>query len=115
MPPDTVKNRLKCTASVPSGGNPSFSNNLGTLMATFQKRQGAWRAIVRKKGYPSQSKTFTTKAWAQKWARQVEDLIEAGHVGEGSIPTLEELFGWHLAHLDKISDRGRKTSPLPII
>lgn len=77
-------------------------------MATFQKRQGAWRAIVRKKGHPSQSKTFTTKARAQKWARQVEDLIEAGHVGEGSIPTLEELCGWHLAHLDKTSNRGRK-------
>ena len=43
-------------------------------MATFQKRQGAWRAIVRKKGHPSQSKTFSTKARAQKWARQVEGL-----------------------------------------
>lgn len=77
-------------------------------MATFQKRRGLWRAIVRKKGHPAQSKSFTTKARAQKWARQVEDLIEAGLIGEGLVPTIEDLCSWHLAHLDRTSNRGRK-------
>jgi len=77
-------------------------------MASFQKRQGAWRAIVRKKGHPSQSKTFSTKARAQKWARQVEALIEAGLIGEGNIPTIDDLCRWHLAHLERTSNRGRK-------
>ena len=30
-------------------------------MATFQKRGSRWRAIVRKKGHPSQSKIFSTR------------------------------------------------------
>ena len=63
---------------------------------------------MRKKGHPSQSKTFSTKARAEKWARQVEDLIEAGLVGEGKTPTINELCDWHLAHLERTSNRGRK-------
>ncbi|EWH00690.1 site-specific integrase [Halomonas sp. BC04] len=77
-------------------------------MATYQKRGARWRAIVRKKGHGSQSKTFSTKARAQAWARQVEDGIEAGLVGQGPVPTLGDLFKGHLAHLDQTSDRGRK-------
>ncbi|MBZ9576766.1 site-specific integrase [Modicisalibacter sp. MOD 31.J] len=41
-------------------------------MATFQKRSGSWRAIVRKKGYPQVSATFDTKAQAERWAKQIE-------------------------------------------
>lgn len=41
-------------------------------MATFQKRSGAWRAIIRKKGYPQVSATFDTKAQAERWAKQIE-------------------------------------------
>lgn len=41
-------------------------------MATFQKRSGSWRAIIRKKGYPQVSATFDTKAQAERWAKQIE-------------------------------------------
>lgn len=41
-------------------------------MATFQKRAGKWRAIIRKKGYKPLSKTFPKKAMAQEWAKGVE-------------------------------------------
>ncbi|WP_342595510.1 site-specific integrase [Salinicola lusitanus] len=41
-------------------------------MATFQKRSGSWRAIIRKKGYPQLSATFDTKAQAERWAKQIE-------------------------------------------
>lgn len=46
-------------------------------MATFQKRGDRWRAIVRKKGHPAVSKTFSAKAMAQRWARETEREIEA--------------------------------------
>lgn len=77
-------------------------------MATYQKRGSRWRAIVRKKGYPVQSKTFSTKARAQVWAVQVERDLEAGLIGQGLAPTLGDLLAGHLVHLDKISSRGRK-------
>lgn len=47
-------------------------------MATYQKRAGRWRAIVRRQGHPAQSKTFQTKAMAERWAREVERDIESG-------------------------------------
>lgn len=46
-------------------------------MATFQKRGSSWRAIVRKRG-TTQSKTFDTKAQAQKWATALEAKLDAG-------------------------------------
>ncbi len=47
-------------------------------MAAFQKRGDKWRALVRKKGHPPQSKTFATKGMAQRWAREVERDIDLG-------------------------------------
>lgn len=53
-------------------------------MATITARRNAeggligWQAKVRKRGWPSQSKTFSRKADAERWARQVELEIERG-------------------------------------
>jgi len=42
-------------------------------MASIRKRGNLqWEARVRKKGYPTQSKTFTRKADAEDWARDIE-------------------------------------------
>ena len=42
-------------------------------MATITKRDnGKWQAKCRRKGFRSQSKTFRTKADAERWAREVE-------------------------------------------
>lgn len=42
-------------------------------MATFKQRaNGAWQAVIRRKGYPVQSRTFDRKLDAEIWARQVE-------------------------------------------
>jgi len=48
-------------------------------MATVRKR-GAyqWQAIVRRKGFPQQSKTFETRKDAEAWARKIEREIETG-------------------------------------
>lgn len=48
-------------------------------MATVRLRKsGWWQAIVERKGYPLQSKTFEFKDDAQKWARDIESLIDKG-------------------------------------
>lgn len=48
-------------------------------MAIIEKRGDLqWRARVRKKGYPGQSKTFMLKADAERWAREVEVEMERG-------------------------------------
>lgn len=48
-------------------------------MATIRKRgEYSWHAQVRRHGYPSQTRTFNTKAEAEKWARQVEAELDRG-------------------------------------
>ncbi|KAF0843123.1 site-specific recombinase XerD [Methylovorus glucosotrophus] len=45
-------------------------------MATIVKTDsGTWKALVRKTGWPSASKTFRVKRDAQDWARQIEDQM----------------------------------------
>lgn len=41
-------------------------------MAYFEKRGESWRAQIRRKGYPTLSATFDTKADAQRWAAEIE-------------------------------------------
>lgn len=47
-------------------------------MATFVEREQGIQAKIRRKGYPPQSRTFNTKAEAEKWARAVEHEMDRG-------------------------------------
>jgi len=48
-------------------------------MATIIKNSaGNWKALIRKKGWPTTSKTFNTKRDAQDWSRRVEDEMVRG-------------------------------------
>jgi len=48
-------------------------------MASIAKnKSGNWKAIVRKKGWPTTSKTFKTKRDAQDWSRRIEDEMVRG-------------------------------------
>ena len=47
-------------------------------MASILQVKGRWRAQVRRKGWPVYTKTFPTKAAAEKWARTIEADIDAG-------------------------------------
>ena len=48
-------------------------------MATFVKTpSGTWKAVVRKRGWPAQIKTFRLKRDAEDWARGVDDEITRG-------------------------------------
>jgi len=48
-------------------------------MATIRKKGNLqWHVQVRKKGYPTQTRTFTNKADAERWAKETEVAIERG-------------------------------------
>ena len=48
-------------------------------MATFEQREsGWWQAKIRRKGHPTQSKTFRLKDDAEVWARSVENEMDRG-------------------------------------
>lgn len=65
-------------------------------MATIRKRGDLqWEAQVRKKGQPAQSKTFSTRADAERWAKEIEIAIERGLFFDRSIAertTISELI-----------------------
>ncbi|CBW74361.1 DNA integration/recombination/inversion protein [Mycetohabitans rhizoxinica HKI 454] len=59
-------------------------------MATITRRDDRsaryrWQAKVRRKGFPSQSKSFPTKAEAEDWARSIEENIRWGTFVDTSI------------------------------
>ncbi len=47
-------------------------------MAYYEKRGDSWRAQIRRKGFPTLSATFDTKAEAQRWAAEVEGDMSRG-------------------------------------
>lgn len=48
-------------------------------MATITRTPGGrWKAVIRKRGWPTTSKTFRTKRDAQDWARNAEDEMVRG-------------------------------------
>jgi integrase len=50
-------------------------------MATYTKRGTAWKAQIRRKGYPTMTATFDTKAEAQRWANGIEgDMSRSKYV-----------------------------------
>lgn len=71
-------------------------------MASFRQRGGKWQARVLRNGYPDQSKTFETKADAEKWARSVESEIDKGqfaNVSEAQRTTLGDLIARYLVEI----------------
>jgi integrase len=50
-------------------------------MASIIQVGDKWRAQVRRKNSPVQTKTFTSKILAEKWARRVESEIDQGRTG----------------------------------
>lgn len=55
-------------------------------MATFKVRESGYvQAVVRRKGWPQQSKSFRTKTDAETWARQVEAEMDRGSFVSASL------------------------------
>ncbi|WP_426811361.1 hypothetical protein ABOC32_13450 [Pseudomonas sp. WOUb67] len=82
-------------------------------MATYEQRPGgAWRAKIRRKGYPSLSATFDTKAEAQRWAAEIEGGMSRARfvdMREAERKTFRHDFvpGRHIAAVNK-GQRGKK-------
>ena len=71
-------------------------------MASYRQRNGKWQARVLRDGYPNQTKTFTTKADAEKWARALESEIDKGqfvNVSEAQRTTLGDVIARYLAEV----------------
>ena len=47
-------------------------------MAALEKRSDYWRAKIRRKGYPIQTRSFDTKVQAEKWARDIKNEMDKG-------------------------------------
>ena len=47
-------------------------------MATFVKTKRGWKSVVRRTGWPTQSKSFATKREAEDWSKQVEVEMTRG-------------------------------------
>lgn len=65
-------------------------------MASVRKRGARqWQAQVRKRGYPQETKTFETRAAAERWVRQAEHEMDMGYFisrAEAESTTLGELI-----------------------
>ncbi|RJX81306.1 site-specific integrase [Pseudomonas sp. LS-2] len=69
------------------------TNGYDSPMAYYEKRGESWRAQIRRKGYPTLSASFDTKAEAQRWAAEIEgDMSRARFVDirEAESTTLAE-------------------------
>jgi integrase len=55
-------------------------------MASIRNRDGRWQARVSRKGFPTEVRSFDSRAAATKWARAIEASIDAGnHIGPSGI------------------------------
>lgn len=71
-------------------------------MASIRYRQNHWQARVRRRGYPDETKTFTTRQDAEKWARSIETDIDKGqfvNVSEAQRTTFGDLIARYLAEV----------------
>ena len=50
----------------------------GTVATITKTPSNTWKALVRKRGWPTTIKTFRTKRDAQDWARRTEDEMVRG-------------------------------------
>jgi integrase len=64
-------------------------------MASVRKRGDTWQARVTRKGFPDETKTFKTKAEAERWCRSIEANMDAGRyvsTREAEATLLEDLL-----------------------
>lgn len=54
-------------------------------MAAIRRRDSRWQVRVRRRGFPDQTKTFTTKLDAERWARAIENEMDRGQFIDRSL------------------------------
>lgn len=71
-------------------------------MASFRQHGNGWQGRIRRRGYPDITKTFETKADAEKWARAIESEIDKGqfiNISEAQRNTLGDLIARYLVEV----------------
>ncbi len=61
-------------------------------MASFSYRGNRWQVRVRRKGHPTETRSFATRQDAEKWARALEADMDRGvyaPVGEATSPRIQ--------------------------
>jgi integrase len=81
------------------------------MASVIQKPSGMWRAQVRHRGYPTQSKTFRTRANAEQWGRMIESEMDRGdfvdrHEAENN--TFADLLNRYLQEVTPLK-KGQRT------
>jgi hypothetical protein len=80
---------------------PAYRRRLWrSRMAGIWQYRGKWKCQVRKEGFPSQSKTFETKAQAVAWGIEVESKMNQGTFAGGTTKqsmTISEMLARYLA------------------
>jgi integrase len=56
-----------------------FGHTQELKMATIRKRNAVWQVIIRRQGFPKQSKVFSKKDEAIQWSRKIEHQIDQGN------------------------------------
>ncbi|AXE97332.1 site-specific integrase [Paraburkholderia hospita] len=81
-------------------------------MATISERgPGQWRAQVRRRGHPAQSRTFETKAEAQAWAKMIEaEIAWGGWASRGKAKAVTVTFREALQRYESEISQGKKGS-----
>lgn len=77
-------------------------------MGTIVRRGDSWRAIIRKKGFGSKTKTFTKQALAKKWVTDTEGAIERSEVTNENT-TIGALIGRYIEEIIPARDLGGST------
>jgi integrase len=84
-------------------------------MATIVKTpSGTWKAVIRKTGWPTSSKTFRTKRDAEDWARRTEDEMVRGvyiRRAPGERMTLESALN---RYLREVTPTKRESTRVPL-
>lgn len=71
-------------------------------MATIRKKGNKWQAIIRRTGWPHQSRSFRTKELAQRWCRDIESKMDRGLIADQALArttTLGDLMEIYLAEV----------------
>ena len=71
-------------------------------MATLRKRNDKWHVQIRRKDYPSQTKSFTSKKIALKWIREIENKIDGGFIIQKNSTTNVSLRGLIHRYIEEV-------------
>jgi integrase len=84
-------------------------------MAYIEKRGDSWRATIRRKGFPTQTKTFPKKGAAEKWVRETEAAMDGDAFVVPAKVTVEDIFLKYRKEVVKPDDRWTRNRILQLL